>query len=108
MLFELHVEDLSIAHFTGVVFWGLYCPKSSAEELWIALLSKARSTSRDSCRLNTEELEEIYVMIVLVLLFTQLFVDQCMRMATFILVLLQEVVRLKMRVSVSVAGHDQQ
>lgn len=88
---------------------GPYCPKSSAEEFCIVLLLKVRS--RDSYKLNSGELEEIFVMIVLVLLFTQLFMDcctHCISMATFTLVLLQEVVRLKMRVSVSVAGDDQQ
>lgn len=36
-------------------FLGLDCPKSSAEDLWIALLLEARTTRRDSFRLDVRE-----------------------------------------------------
>ena len=67
---------------------------------------EARSASRDSYRLNVEELEEImFALITLVLWFTQLLMPcstpHCMRMATSTLELLKEVVRMKINVSVS-------
>lgn len=72
---------------------------------------KARSTHRDSHRLDAEEPEEImFAVIALVLWFTQLIMPcgttHCMRTATSTLGLLQEVVRMKISVSVSIAGQD--
>lgn len=69
---------------------------------------EARSTCRDSHRLDAEELEEI--MFAVVLQFAQLLMPcsttHCMRMATSSLGLLQEVVRMKTSVSFSIAGQD--
>lgn len=68
-----------------------------------------RSGSRDSYRLDVEEPEEItFAMIALVLQFTQLLMlhstPHCVRMATSTLGLLDEVVRMKIDVSVSITG----
>lgn len=72
---------------------------------------QARSTSKDSYRLDVEEPEEImFAMIAPVLRFTHLLMPHstphCMRMATSTLGFLQEVVRMKISVSVSIAGQD--